>query len=133
MSELLEKSKQSLQSAKILVQQTYYSSTVNRSYYACFQYLLYVLFVKLNKNQDEYYQEVRNGQNGSHTWASKIIGIELAKKDIGDYKWFQKHFPQLKEKRVDADYYQIVIGQPDGYSAISEAENIINLLKKHFK
>ncbi len=132
MSALLEKSNQSLLSAKSLVQQNYYSSTVNRSYYACFQYLLYVLFTKLKKDQDEFYQEVRNRPNGTHTWASKLISIELAKKDMDDYKWFQRHLPELREKRVDADYFQTVIGQTDGYKAIAEAENIITILKKNF-
>ncbi|MCP9751393.1 HEPN domain-containing protein [Ferruginibacter sp. HRS2-29] len=133
MSELLEKSRQSLLSAKSLVKETYYSSTVNRSYYACFQFILHILFTKIKKDPTEFYNEVQNGKNGTHTWASKLISYELAKKDMIDYKWFQGHVPALKERRVNADYYQSVISQEEGYKAISEAENIINLLVKNFK
>jgi uncharacterized protein (UPF0332 family) len=133
MSEFLEKSTQSLSSAKLMVKESYYSSTVNRSYYACFQYLLHVLFVKLNKDQKEYYQEVRTGKNGSHTWAAKLVSISLAKLNMDDYKWFQKHLPELRAKREDADYFPVIISQSDGHEAISKAENLIGVLRKNFK
>jgi uncharacterized protein (UPF0332 family) len=133
MPTLSEKAAQSLNSAKYLVTQHYYSSTVNRSYYACFQYLMYVLFEKLNKNQADFYNEVRQRPNGTHSWASKLVGIELAKKNLDDYKWFQKEIPEFREKRVVADYYSTEINGPEGYLSISKAEAIINLLKKHFK
>lgn len=133
MSNFLEKANQSLDSAKFLFKQNYYSSTVNRSYYACFQYLMYILFDKLNKDQAEFYTEVRQRPNGTHSWASKLISIELAKKDDEDYKWFQKEIPEFREKRVEADYYPTVISQSDGTNSITKAETIINLLKKHFK
>lgn len=133
MSELLEKANQSLESARLLFKQSYYSSTVNRSYYACFQFILHTLFVKLKKDQDEFYNEVRLKPNGTHGWASKLIGNELAKKDLADYKWFQRELPEFKEKRVKADYFPVIISQDDGNQSINKAEAIINVLKKHFK
>lgn len=133
MSQFLEKANQSLDSAKLLVKNNYYSSTVNRSYYACFQYLMYILFDRLKKDQDEFYKEVQEKPNGTHTWASKLVGIELAKKNMEDYKWFQKEIPQFRQKRVQADYYPIKMMPDDGNFSISKAEAIINLLRKHFK
>ena len=133
MSEFLEKANQSLESAKCLAKQHYYASTVNRSYYACFQYIMHVLFVKLKKNQDEFYQEVRQRPNGTHSWASKLIGNELAGKDKDDYRWFQSHIPQFRELRVKADYYPTIVSQDQGVGSIAEAENVMRLLIKHFK
>ena len=133
MSQFLEKSIQSLDSAKFLVKQQYYSSTVNRSYYACFQYLMHILFEKLKKDQAEFYNEVLHRPNGTHTWASKLIGNELAKKDMEDYKWFQRVIPEFREQRVEADYYPTIISPDQGNQSINKAETIINLLKKHFK
>jgi uncharacterized protein (UPF0332 family) len=130
---LSEKANQSLKSANILVKEHLYSSTVNRSYYACFQYLMHILFVKLKKDPTEFYGEVMNGKNGTHSWASKLISIELAKKDLDDYKWYQKEIPAIREKRVQADYHATVITSPEAYESIGKAEAIMNLLAKHFK
>ncbi len=130
----LEKATQSLESAKCLVKQSYYSSTVNRSYYACLQYILHVLFEKIKMDQTGFEQDLKQKQHiGTHSYATKIIGNELARKDISDYKWFQKQFPELKEKRITADYHSVVISADEGNASILRAETIINLLKKHFK
>jgi len=133
MSQFLEKSNQSLDSAKYLVKQQYYSSTVNRSYYACFQFLMHILFEKLKKDQAEFYNEVLQRPNGTHTWASKLIGNELARQNIEDYKWFQRVLPEFREKRVKADYYPAVISPDEGELSITRAESIINMLKVNFK
>lgn len=133
MSDLNEKANQSLDSARILFRQNYYSSTVNRSYYAAFQYILHIVFSKLNKDPKEFYNEVQNSKNGTHTWASKLVSIELYKKDKDDYKWFQRELPAFRQARVIADYYPDVITQVSGNDSISKAEAMFNLLKKHFK
>ena len=133
MSVLLEKSKQSLKVAKLSFDNNYYPSTVNRSYYACLQLMLHILFNKLNKDREEFYNEVRHNPNGgTHIWASKLIGIELIKKDKDDYKWFQKNIPEFREKRVLADYYEDTISYDDGDFSIKRAESVINLLNKNF-
>ncbi len=133
MSNFQEKSIQSLESAKVLVKCHYYSSTVNRSYYACFQFVMHILFDKLKKDQREFYAEVQQRPNGSHSWASKLIGIELAKKSLEDYKWLQGKFPEFREKRIVADYHPIALSADDGNDSITLATTILNLLRKHFK
>jgi uncharacterized protein (UPF0332 family) len=135
MSQLLEKSKQSIASAKILLTRNYYSSSVNRSYYGCLQYMLYVIFDKLKKDKQEFYSEVQSKSNGTHGWASKLISIDLIKvvKDRDDYKWFQENIKSLKKKRIEADYFSDVISQEDGEKSIKRAEALITILVKSFK
>ena len=94
---------------------------------------MHILFEKLKMDQTDFYNEVRQRPQGTHSWASKLIGIELAKINLADYKWLQKELPELKEKRVSADYYPDALNADDGYHSITKAESIINLLKKNFK
>lgn len=133
MGEFAEKSNQSLKSAELLVKQHYYSSTVNRSYYACLQFMLYVLFEKLKYDKAQFYNEVRQGKDGTHGWASKLIGNELCRKSRTDYKWFQQAYPEFKKLRVTADYYEDRITPNQGYESIKTAESIINCIKQHFR
>ncbi|MEO6404542.1 MAG: HEPN domain-containing protein [Ferruginibacter sp.] len=133
MADFSEKSIQSLDSARYLVKQHFYSSTVNRAYYACFQYIMYVLIKKLNRDEKMFHIEAKNSPNGTHTWACKVIGIDLAKKSYNDYKWFQKEIVELREKRVLADYHSAVITPEEGNVSITKAESIINVLKGNFK
>ena len=85
-------------------------------------------------NQDEFYNQVRNRPNGTHSWASKLIVIELAKKaDKEDYKWLQEQLPDFRDLRVSADYYPDEITQELGIMSISKAESIMNVLLKNFK
>jgi uncharacterized protein (UPF0332 family) len=134
MSSFSDKSKLSLISARLLANNNLYSSSVNRSYYACFQYIMHILFEKIKMNQDEFYTQVRNRPNGTHSWASKLIIIELAKKpDKEDYKWLQEQLPDFRELRVNADYYPEEITQDLGLLSISKAESIMNVLSKNFK
>ena len=129
-----EKSTFSLESAKLLVKNNYYSSTVNRSYYACFQYIMHVLFEKIKLDQAQFYIDVRNGRNGTHTWASKLIVLELAKKpDKKDYKWLQAQLPDFRELRENADYFPAEMSQELGIESISKAESIMRVLSQNFK
>ena len=134
MSTFLEKSTQSLNSAQILVNNSFYPSTVNRAYYACIQYLLHVLFEKLKYDKTKFYQDVRTQKDGTHGWASKLIEIEMAKmQDKEDYKWFQVKIKEFKKERVAADYYIDIVGQERGLKSIGTAKSIINVINKNFK
>ena len=134
MSTFLEKSNQSLNSAQILVKNNFYPSTVNRAYYGCIQYLLHILFEKLQYDKVKFYQDVRTQKDGTHGWASKLIEIEMAKKpDKSDYKWFQVKIKEFKKERVAADYYIDIVGQERGVNSINTAKTIINVINKNFK
>jgi uncharacterized protein (UPF0332 family) len=133
MYNFLEKSEQSLESANILVKQSFHSSTVNRAYYACIQFLMHTLFTKLKYDKNQFYVDVRNSSDGTHGWASKLIGIELAKIDMDDFKWFQRTIKEFKKVRVQADYHETVISHQQGYDSITTAKTVINTVKKNFK
>lgn len=134
MSTFLEKSTQSLKSAEILAKHSYFSSTLNRSYYSCIQFLLHVLFEKLGYDKLKFYQDVRSQKDGTHGWASKLIEIEMAKNpDKANYIWFQRNIKEFKKERVRADYYDDEITQDKGLKSIQTANSIINLVRTNFK
>lgn len=126
---LLEKSMQSMLTAEMLIREQHYSSTVNRAYFACLQYILHILIEKLGHT----YQDLKNQpRNGTHSQAQYLLEMTLVSKDKKDYKWFQEKFPAFKEDRVLADYYGDALNQDFGYQAINKANSIINVLKKHY-
>lgn len=135
MSVFLEKSTQSIAAAKKIVKESYYASTVNRSYYGCVHFMMYIIFVKIKKDKTDFYSDVRNGNDGTHTWAAKIIENELAHNVTQEkvYKWFQVEIKSLRKLRVLGDYHDYVVSQSDAYRSIDTAETIINNLKKAFK
>src|SRR5687768_3391985 len=126
---LLEKSKQSMMIAESLVKQHYYSATVNRAYYSCFQFILHILIEKLGHSHENLDEMPRTG---THSQAQYLLELTLIKKDKKDYKWFQQKLPEFKQVRVIADYYGDAQSQSIGYEAINTANAIINTLKKHY-
>ena len=133
MPNYLEKSTQSLNAAKLLQGEHYYPSTVNRAYYAYFQYVMHVFFDKLKLDEDTYHKEGKEENKGSHNQAMELLYKELDRKDRQDMIWLQRVVKEFKQNRVEADYRAIVILQETGDKCILTAESIINVLKKHFK
>jgi len=118
--------------AEMLVKQNFYSPSVNRAYYSCFQYILYILLEKLGHTH-EYIKTMP--RNGIHSQAQYLLELTLINKvgnDKTDYKWFQEKFPAFKQQRVIADYYGDALNQDKGYEAIRTAHSIINTLKKYY-
>lgn len=134
MSQFLEKSTQSLDSASILIKQNYYSSTVNRAYYGYFQFLMHTLFEKLKKDKEQFYQDAQEGNEGSHVRASNLILVLLQSKvSHREYKWFQTTIKELKKKRVTADYYDSVITLDEGQESIKWANKLIKCVEENIK
>lgn len=132
-AEILEKSTQSLNAAKLLANQSLYPSTVNRAYYACVQYIMHILIEKLKYDRIKFYADVRNSKDGTHGWASKLMETELIKKNPQDFKWFQKEIKEFKKLRVLADYHEDEISSDDGRYSITRASTIIDTMKNNFK
>jgi|GEM_PF-1819595 len=126
----LEKSNQSMMSAKSLIKQHLYSSTVSRAYYSSLQYIFHVLIEKLGKSHNDINKAPRTG---THAQAQYLLELALVSKDKNDYKWFQTKFPEFKEDRVKADYHDHLFDAGSGQDAINTAESIINILKKNFR
>ena len=125
----LEKSTQSMMSAKFLIKQHLYSDTVSRAYYSSLQYIFHVLIEKLGKTHDEINKAPRTG---THAQAQYLLELALCSKNPRDYKWFQEKFPEFKEERVKADYFQNTFDSNSSGEAINTAESIINIMKKQF-
>ena len=128
---LEEKSIQSLQSATILMNHTYYASTVNRAYYSCINIFFHILFFKLGYKKVDFDAQRRAKKKGSHEYASELILNLIRKKNSEDFKWLQEHIPMLREWRVDADYTESVITQEIASLSISKANSITNSVKQN--
>jgi len=128
-STLLEKSKENLRAAQML-KGSCYSATVNRAYYSCVQFILDVLYTRLNITPTQFYAQRIQNREGTHSWASKLIEIELAKMDKEDFKWFQKKFPEFQELREKADYTNDLISQPMAEIALRTNESLTNIVNK---
>ncbi len=133
MSVFLDKSKQNLKAGDLLIKSGLPSSSVHCSYYATVQFMFHILFNKLGKRKDEFDADKRNNREGSHSWAEKLISIDLAKKSNEDYKWYKRKFPELKRIREDADYSEVVITKDIGLDALDRSQTLINTLNSNFK
>ncbi len=132
-SNLFEKHKESLAAAEYLQKQNYYSSTVNRAYYGCFQFLLDVVFTRLNVKPADFESQRRQNREGTHGWASKLIEYELAHIDPMEFKWYQKKFPEFQKLREKADYSKDEISQNESLDSINTANAIISIVNKLIK
>ncbi|MEJ7682252.1 MAG: hypothetical protein WKG06_31265 [Segetibacter sp.] len=118
--------------AEMLIKHSHYSSTVNRAYYSCLQYILHILFEKLGYTHADLSKTPRDG---THSQAQYLLEMSLVRKvgsNKSDYKWFQEKFPEFKQDRVIADYYSDALNQEKGYNAINTATSIMNTLKKYY-
>ncbi|RAJ04074.1 HEPN domain-containing protein [Chitinophaga skermanii] len=125
-----EKANQNLISAKLLIDKHIYCSSVHCSFYYCLQNLLHVLFTKKKYDKAQFIADTKNNNTGTHLQASKLIGIEIAKVNMEDYKWYQKHFPELKKLREKADYSDEFIAQEEVHEALNKAQSIATLVNK---
>ena len=131
----LEKSNQSMIAAEKLKTERLFASTVNRAYYSCLQYIYHILTEKLTHTPEE----INQHSSGSHVQAQKLLLnslYQICKSDrdnYKDYQWFQSKLPELKLARVKADYYTDATSPDDGHDAMRKANDLINVLKKHYK
>lgn len=134
MESFLYKSKESLNSANLLIQQQYYESTVNRAYYSYFQFLLHTLFEKLNKDKVQFDIDANKNNEGSHVRASNLI-VVLIERNITSkkYKWFQNTIKELKQKRVIADYQNQATTPEDSAACIEWAKELIKCVEENIK
>lgn len=128
-----EKKIQNLRAAEILLKENHYCSSVHCSYYSCVQFLLYIVYNKLNITRKEFENTARHLKSGTHKHASKLVSTELAKIDVAEYKWYQKVFPELQLLREKADYSEEQISQAESMEAKNKAFAISNLLSRKFK
>lgn len=101
----LEKSKKSLKSAKVLIENKLYEDSISKTYYSVYHSLLALLF--------------RVGIKCENHTASIIIFKELFDKEIGN------KIKQIKKERIRTDYYtDIKITKKTSKDLYKNAENI---------
>lgn len=142
MTSFAEKSQQSIQAANMLFKGNLYPSTINRSYYGFFQFMMHVLFNKLNKDRNEFHEQINSLGKKTHTLVWSLVGTEFVKnrpKEYSsyewnkEYQWLQEKIKEFKKMRESADYHEDTIRQDDADQWIKNADSMINCLKKCFK
>ena len=130
MNGFLEKTKQNINAAQVLLGQSHYASSVHCAFYACLQTLFHVLFVQLKHDKRQFINAMQRKKTGTHQQVSDLIETEIKKKSEEDSIWFKQNFSALKTLRVKADYDEVPISQTEGYDALSKTNAINNLIKK---
>src|ERR1700754_2983381 len=104
MNILKDKSRFNREAAELCLKNSLYSPSVHSSYYSCIQYLLYILFEKLELTEEEFNKKRSRLRTGTHLSAIKLIGLDLIRKESLDYRNFQRLISELKDLREKSDY-----------------------------
>ena len=124
------KSKESLDTAQLLLDIKHFTQSVHCSYYAVLQFMSYKL---ATANDPISYNEQNNNihsQGSSHEYLLIEIKKRLLSINPKIAKDFQEDFRDLKAKRVDADYTQRQFNDEDGCDCKAQADRLIYKLKR---
>lgn len=132
MSIVKKKSQENLDSAKILIENKKYNSSVHCSYYACFQMSKYCLNKNNVKSYDE--QEKETQQCDSHLYIITQVrqflflhqNSQQRKTDDIDY---QQNIESIKRSRKKSDYNaKKIIDKTEACEALNKAKCIEQIL-----
>lgn len=136
MTILQTKSLISIESATILHDKMYYSSSVHCSYYSCVQLMKHILLHVLNKTEgdlkdkmDEYNRDNPKFKMGSHEFYIGAIATHLKTNKLDVVTFTSKIF-KLKKDRTDADYLELAIDYDTSRYAIEKATAINKILNQ---
>jgi hypothetical protein len=124
------KSKESLDTAQLLLDKKLFTQSVHCAYYAVLQFMSYKLTTA--KNPISYIDQNNNihSQGSSHEYLFFEIKKRLSSINPKIAKDFQEDFRDLKANRVDADYSQRQFNDEDGCDCKAQAERLINKLNR---
>ncbi|MFN3753131.1 hypothetical protein [Flavobacterium sp.] len=134
MSNLFQKSKFNIDAAEELIKKSLHAPSVHCSYYACFQFLKFTLKNFQNLTYDYIESECRIYPGGTHGYIIDNCLNEFRKKvDFSKFKDIKRELKDLKDFRIDSDYYdkEIIIDESEKCLALSK--NIISEIKKNLK
>jgi hypothetical protein len=133
MSVLLDKSENSVSAAEFLHQDSFYAPSVHCSYYSCIQLMKHLVinyFEDFENDNDFEYQQRESGK-GSHEFLINYIYRKL--NEIGgNCRNFNSIIVQLKRKRIQADYKEILVNESESKWAIEKSLEVNNELKTSF-
>jgi uncharacterized protein (UPF0332 family) len=130
---LVQKSDENITSAKLLIDNKHYASSVHCSYYSCVQLMIYLLIHKYNLDRAQIEALAKGENKGSHIFAKNYIYNKM--KDSGirfDARTFYTTTGELKNKREHADYHETIISEAFSIAALNEAGEINKILRKNF-
>ena len=131
MSIVKKKSQENLDSAKILIDNKKYNSSVHCSYYACFQMSKYCL----NNNEYEKYDEqdfyTKSSGNDSHNHISQKTNAFLKSQNRFHYLEYKECMSSLKRMRKNADYDQYDVSESEADLSYDNAIKVLNILNRY--
>lgn len=136
MSYLKEKSEFNIESAKELIEKSYYASSVHCSYYGCFQYLKHILKNYRNTTYEIIESDCFNYKlGGTHGYIIDNVLIEFKKKEsnVKEYVTLKRLIKDLKKFRTDSDYFNIQVLSSEAEKSLQFSQTIIQTIKSNFK
>lgn len=133
MNILLDKSKENLYSAQILIDNNCFASSVHCSYYSSVQVMLHLLLNKFNYTQKTLEAEARRVNNGSHVFAKNKLVSKMGDSNRLKAVDFNRVIGKLKNQREQADYQEEVINDPFSKKALEQANQVNGILKEVFE
>lgn len=135
MSDWKKKSKENQKSAKMLIQNTNYSSSVHCAYYSNIQLMLHILLNDLKLSESDIETKSKQGsidEGGFHNWLKAAITRELFARDFMLVRDFNNFFGQLKSLRIKADYKNLLILESKAKNGLDLSSRITKLLEEKF-
>lgn len=131
MGYLKEKSEFNIDSAKELINLSYYAPSVHCSYYGSFQFMKYALRRSQNVTYEEIENECKSYSGGTHGYVIHNILSELRKKitNTSDYTNIKRIVNDLKTFRIKSDYFNLQILADDAEKSLKFSQEIINTIK----
>jgi hypothetical protein len=129
-SSLLQKSRENLDSAQMLIDDSKWNSSVHCSYYGCLQYIKQVAYkIKSQRIVD---QDIKNNAASTHDYLIRTLNSDLAGKKLRDGLLLpldiNTSFRDLKATREYADYSPEVVTGETSKKAQASANLIVETL-----
>ena len=133
MSSLKDKSDINIDAAEILFNKSLFAPSVHCSYYSCFQLLVYTYIRKLKIDCKTFSQNVAVSKQNTHSYVTFFMEQELNKlPDRKESRSIIRKFKDLKQFRVESDYYEINVDVDKGDSALRIAKEIRYFINTKF-
>lgn len=125
------KAEENYDSAKLLILNGKFASSIHCSYYACFQMSMHIICNKLHITYVDQSKEADKNK-GSHKYTIGAIYDDLKNKNILRMNYYDNTMGELKYLRKKADYLNIKIRPKVAKAALDKATNVLSLLKKEY-
>ncbi len=133
MSRLKEKSLFNIESAKLLIDNNLYCSSVHCSYYSCFQLLKFAIKDFFGIDYDTLSSQIRTSNKNTHQYIIAFVRDEI-ENNVGQFeaRVFKRKITDLKQFREEADYENIEVDIEQGNKAYQLAGEIRLFLSQTF-